>query len=174
MSDAAAAGTRDSAFWQFSLAFYARPGVADACLALQDEKGADVNVMFYMLFLATLSRQIGRADAARIDALIKTWRDAAVVPLRTLRRRLKTGIEPVPATATEALRSAVKRIELEAERIEQEWLERNVPAATLGIQATTQAAAAQANLAAYGALLHGLPDAPVAILLAAYARYTGV
>jgi len=172
MSDAAA-GTRESAFWQFSLAFYSRPGVAEACLALQDEAGVDVNVMFYVLFLAMQSRQIGRADAARIDALIKTWRDAAVVPLRTLRRRLKTGIEPFPAAGTEALRSAVKRIELDAERLEQEWLEQHAPPSTVGTQSVSQVAAAQRNLAAYGALLNGLPDAPVATLLSAYEQYVG-
>ena len=173
MSDAAAAGTRECAFWQFSLAFYARPGVADACLRLQDDAGADVNVMFYALFLAMQSRQIGRADAARIDALIKTWREAAVVPLRTLRRRLKTGIEPFPAATTEELRNAVKRIELEAERLEQEWLEQLAPAASIGARAISQAAAAQSNLAAYGALLDRWPHLPVATLLAAFAQHVG-
>jgi uncharacterized protein (TIGR02444 family) len=169
----AAAGTRESAFWQFSLAFYARPGVADACLQLQDDAGVDVNVMFYVLFLATQRRQIDRTDAARLDSLVKKWRELAVVPLRSLRRRLKTGIEPFPAADTESLRSAVKRIELDAERIEQEWLERHVPASTVGTQSISQVAAAQTNLAAYGALLNGLPDAPVATLLAAYAQYVG-
>ncbi len=146
----AAAGTRESAFWQFSLAFYARPGVADACLQLQDDAGVDVNVMFYVLFLATQRRQIDRTDAARVDSLVKKWRELAV-----------------------SLRSAVKRIELDAERIEQEWLERHVPASTVGTQSISQVAAAQTNLAAYGALLTGLPDAPVATLLAAYAQYVG-
>jgi len=169
----AAAGTRDSAFWQFSLAFYERPGVADACLALQDETGADVNVMFYVLFLARQLRQIDRVDAAHIDASIKGWREIAVVPLRTLRRRLKIGIEPIAIADTEALRSAVKRIELDAERIEQEWLEANVPAATLGTQATSPLAAAQTNLAAYGALLGDLSRAHVATLLAAFAQHAG-
>jgi uncharacterized protein (TIGR02444 family) len=173
MSNAAAAGTRESAFWQFSLAFYARPGVAAACLELQDEAGVDVNVMFYALFVATQLRQIDREDVAHIDASIKAWREIAVVPLRALRRRLKTGIKPIAVGNTEALRSAVKRIELEAERIEQEWLENNVPANTLGAPAKSQVAAAQANLGAYGALLNDLPDAPVATLLAAYAQYVG-
>ena len=136
----AAAGARESAFWQFSLAFYARPGVAAACLELQDNAGADVNVMFYVLFLATQRRQIERDDAAHIDASIKAWREIAVVPLRTLRRRLKTGVEPIAAADSEALRSAVKRIELEAERIEQEWLERSVPASVGRLAASPLAA----------------------------------
>jgi uncharacterized protein (TIGR02444 family) len=173
MPKAAAAGTCESAFWRFSLAFYARPGVAEACLRLQDDAGVDVNVMFYVLFLATQMRQIDRIDVAQIDASIKAWREVAVVPLRTLRRRLKTGIEPVSVADTESLRSAVKRVELEAERIEQEWLEKNVPAPTLGTPSASRVAAAHANLAAYGALLNRLPDAPVAALLAAYAHHVG-
>ena len=168
----AAAGTRDSPFWQFSLAFYARPGVADACLALQDETGADVNVMFYVLFLAGQLRQIDRVDAAHIDASIKAWREITVVPLRTLRRRLKTGIEPIAIADTEALRSAIKRIELDAERIEQEWLETNVPAGTLGVQAQSAVGAAKANLAAYGALLGELSEARIATVLAAFEQHT--
>ncbi len=165
----AAAGALASAFWQFSLAFYARPGVAAACIELQDNASADVNVMFYMLFLATQRRQIGHVDAAHIDASIKAWREIAVVPLRTLRRRLKTGVEPIAGADTEALRSAVKRIELEAERIEQEWLERSVPV-SIGRPAASPLAAARANLDAYGALCGGLPEAPLEILLNAYAR----
>ena len=110
-SSAAAAGSQ-SAFWQFSLAFYARPRVADACLELQDNAGVDVNVMFYLLFIATHQRQVSRDEVARIDALASAWRDHAVLPLRTLRRKLKTGVEPLPVKDTESLRSAVKRLEL--------------------------------------------------------------
>ncbi len=165
----AATGPRDSTFWSFSLGFYAQPGVAAACLELQDNAGADVNVMFYVLFLATTGREISQAEAAQIDASIKAWRETTVVPLRTLRRRLKMGIEPIAAADSEALRSAVKRIELEAERIEQEWLERSVPA-SVGRPAASPLAAARANLDACGALCGGLPAAPVEILLNAYAR----
>jgi uncharacterized protein (TIGR02444 family) len=173
MPSAADAGNRESAFWQFSLAFYARPGVADACLRLQDDAGADVNVMFYMLFLATQRRQIDHAAIARIDASIKAWREIAVVPLRKLRRALKAGIAPLRNTDTESMRTAIKRIELDAERIEQEWLEQHMPAAAIGMQSPSQIAAAQINLAVYGALRNGLPAAPVATLLEAYARHVG-
>ena len=33
--------------WDFSLETYRRPGVEEACLKLQDELGADVNMLFY-------------------------------------------------------------------------------------------------------------------------------
>lgn len=161
----AAAGDHESAFWQFSLDLYARPRVADACLELQDSAGVDVNLLFYLLFLATRSRQVGRGDVARIDALVAAWRERAVLPLRTLRRTLKTGIAPFPLKDTASLRSAIKRIELDAERIEQDMLERLSPAPDTGIPAASRAAAARANLAAYQAFLGGMPATAVDILL---------
>ncbi len=165
-----ATGNPASALWRFSLDFYARPRVPAACLESQDRAGADVNVLLYLLFLATHLRKLERADVARIDALVRAWRDTAVVPLRTLRRQLKSGIPPIPITATDALRSAVKRIELDAERIEQEWLEHHAPVTSLGRPAPSQTAAARANLAAYGAHLKELPATAVETLLAEYAQ----
>jgi uncharacterized protein (TIGR02444 family) len=37
----------DSGFWRFSLSFYGDEQVAEACLLLQDEAAADVNVLLY-------------------------------------------------------------------------------------------------------------------------------
>jgi uncharacterized protein (TIGR02444 family) len=158
-----------SAFWDFSVRFYARPRVAAACLELQDGAGVDVNVLFYLLFLAQHSRQLDRGDVARIDAAVKTWREHVVLPLRTLRRELKNGITPIDVDASTSLRSDVKRIELAAERIEQHTLERLVPESTVGTPARSHVAAARANLAAYGEFLGSLPAAPAEILLEIFA-----
>ena len=38
-------------FWGFSLRIYARQDVPQACLALQDEGGADVNLVLFLLYL---------------------------------------------------------------------------------------------------------------------------
>ena len=162
--------SKSSAFWQFSLAFYARPQVADACVQLQDSAGVDVNLLLYLLFIATHKREVGRDDVARLDALVKAWREQAVLPLRTLRRKLKTGVEPLPAAETESLRSAIKRIELDAEHLEQDLLEQQAPASSLGKLAVSRSAAARGNLAAYGEFLQALPDAPVKILLEAFTQ----
>jgi len=154
-----------SPFWNFSLQFYARPRVAPACLDLQDNAGVDVNVLFYLFFLAEQGRQLDRSDVARIDAAVLPWRERVVKPLRTLRRDLKNGMAPSDAGATAALRTDVKRIELEAEHIEQQTLERLVAASTIGRPASSRAAAARANLAAYGDFLGGMPAGPTKILL---------
>ena len=168
-TNSGAAGDKPSGFWQFSLDFYARPRVAAACLELQDSAGADVNVLLYLLFLATHKRQVARDDVARLDALVAAWRERAVLPLRTLQRALKTGIAPFPVAESASLRSAVKHIELDAEHIEQDLLERLAPASGTGTAAASCTAVARANLAAYQDFLGGIPAAALDILLHAYA-----
>jgi len=37
--------------WRFSVAFYARPGISGALIALQDRAGVDVNLMLFALWL---------------------------------------------------------------------------------------------------------------------------
>lgn len=109
--------------WQFSLAVYTRDGVAEHCLALQSRLGLDVNVLLLMLWAAG---QWGDAPtAAQItdaDSRINAWRHEVVVPLRQLRTRLKSGPAPAPDAMTDVLRKEIKRLELDAERIQQEVL----------------------------------------------------
>ena len=158
----------DSAFWRFSLRFYALPGVAAACIDLQDRHGVDVNVLLFLLFLAEAGRAVSPDDAARIGAGVRAWRDSVVAPLRAARRNLRTPTGKIDPDAAEALRTNVKRVELEAERIQQETLERSFPAAATGTSAASRTVAARANLAAYGSALGGLPDQLLAALLQAF------
>lgn len=167
---AAEPALRDSAFWRFSLRFYALPDVAPACLALQDEANVDVNLLLFLLFLAEQGRAVTRDDVARLDAEIAAWRAEVVEPLRAVRRRLKTGVGDVPPATSETLRNMVKKIELEAERLEQGRLEKE--ASTLGKPAHRETAA-RANLAAYEAHLGGLPQAPRDAVLAGFLARPG-
>ncbi len=162
--------SRDSAFWRFSLRFYALPDVAPACLALQDEAKVDVNLLLFLLFLAEQGRAVTRDDVVRLDAAIAPWRTEVVEPLRAVRRRLKAGVGDVPTAASEALRNMVKKIELEAERLEQGRLESEAP--SLGKPASRDAAA-RANLAAYEAHLGGLPAGPRDLILKAFSASPG-
>ena len=43
----------DGRFWAFSLDVYGRPGVAPACLALQDRHGLDVNLLLFCCWAAS-------------------------------------------------------------------------------------------------------------------------
>src|SRR5436305_5642034 len=109
--------------WTFSLHFYALPGVAPACLRCQDEAGADVNLMLYLLWEARSGVRVAPAGIASIDAEVRDWREQVVQPLRSVRRYLKTVGEPFEEAAK--LREAIKSAELDAERQEQETLSRH-------------------------------------------------
>jgi len=162
----------ESEFWRFSLAFYAQPGIADACLELQDEAGVDVNVMFYLLFLASRMRQADDSDVARIAGIAGIWRDTVVIPLRAVRRALRSAIGPYDPAITSALRSDVKRIELAAERIQQETLERLAPPDSFRPATTDRAGAARTNLAAYRRHLDEFPARPLELVLSAFAQHS--
>ncbi len=143
-----------SAFWDFSLEVYGLPGVADACLALQDRQGADVNLLLLACWLAGRGRRLDAALAARLRAAASEHQDPIVRPLRGARRALKARVataDSLLARPLEALRQTVAAAELEAERVEQLALER------LAQEAPTSGGAAGERLAAINLqLLTGL------------------
>jgi len=139
-----------SPFWTYSLRLYAQPGVPAACLALQDACGVDVNVLLFCLYAAASGRQVGREDVLRMIDLVADWKDSMVVPIRGARRFLKQPPEAFAGIAADALRSRVKAIELEAERLQQEALFASFGMDALGAPAPR---AERANIAAYAAAL---------------------
>lgn len=100
------------ALWRFSLALYARPGVADALIGLQDLGGRDVNLILFALWLgATRAREIDAAGLAAAASAIAPL-NAVVAELRERRRRLKAATE----IDLQALRRRLLALELAAER----------------------------------------------------------
>src|SRR4051794_29915036 len=171
MTDAEAKPSpQGSPFWRFSLQFYRRPGVADACIALQEQSGVDVNLFMYLLWQAGQRRRFSPDEVAWLDSKIGPWRESAVVRLRAVRRALREPPSLMPAATAEAFRTKVKALELEAERLQQQAmyeLETRVP---LGTNVASPAEAARANVAAYETML-GVPFSKptVEVLLAAFA-----
>lgn len=100
--------------WEWALEAYARPGVAPACLALQDADGQNVPLLLAAAWGADQGRTL---DPDRAVALAAAWETDVVGPLRTARRGLKLSRNPIPDTRREALRETVKAVELEAERL---------------------------------------------------------
>ena len=138
-----------SPFWRFSLQFYRQGGVAEACIALQEDSGADVNLVLFLLWHAAQRRRLAPAEIAAIERRIAPWRDMAVIPLRAVRRALKSPPALVAGGAAEAFRTRVKAVELEAERLQQEAMHDVVCAGLFGLEAPSVAEAASANLGAY-------------------------
>lgn len=116
-------------FWAFSLEVYAGPGVAPACLALQDRHGLDVNLLLFCCWAASQGVTLDQRAIAAAAAAVAGWRNQVVKPLRSLRRRLKRESEGFPEAETAALREKVLAVELEAERLEQTRLESLLPPA---------------------------------------------
>jgi uncharacterized protein (TIGR02444 family) len=174
------APSQASPFWQFSLRFYRQPKVADACITLQEDAGVDVNLLLFLLWHATLKRALSTAEVAELESRIGPWREATVLPLRTVRRALKSPPALVAPATAELFRTKIKAIELEAERLQQEAMFALAGTSPLGHEALGHAAlghattsvqeAARGNVAAYAAIASAaFPKAATETLLAALA-----
>jgi uncharacterized protein (TIGR02444 family) len=126
--------------WAFALEIYARPGVAEACLALQNNAGVDVMILLTVTFAAIRHRKLLTADEIKaLDEACHPWREQIVWPLRNIRSRLKTGPAPAPSKEAEQFRSKIKAVELDAERLQNQLLAECLPLGPPGKQPTTPA-----------------------------------
>jgi len=114
-----ASASSGSPFWRFSLRFYRQDGVADACILLQEEAGVDVNLLLFLLWHARRKRTLSASEIAELERRIAPWREMTVIPLRTMRRALKSPPTLVDGATSELFRTRIKAIELEAERLQQ-------------------------------------------------------
>jgi len=136
----------DEALWRFSTAFYARAGVAEALIKLQDRAGFDVNLMLFALWFGLSGRdRFTAAELAAADRAAGPIKGDLVEPLRTLRRRLRSN----PDADIQRLREEIKRLELAAERILQNRLARLAGMPVTDNDPASRLAAAEANLALY-------------------------
>lgn len=99
--------------WEFSLALYARPGVAAACIEAQDHCAADVNLLLYAAWLAQQDLELEQTQWRALEDCVAEWRQRVVQPLRALRRDWQA----LPAAAI--LREQIRALELAAEREQQ-------------------------------------------------------
>jgi uncharacterized protein (TIGR02444 family) len=166
MSDAGPS-PHGSPFWRFSLQFYRLPKVADACIAMQEEAGVDVNLLLFLLWHARQRRGLTVTEVTTLEGKIAPWRDATVIPLRGVRRALKSPPALVEASTAEAFRTRIKAAELEAERLQQEAM---YPLAPLGTEVAGAEEAARSNITAYQEMRGvRLPESATETLLAALA-----
>jgi uncharacterized protein (TIGR02444 family) len=162
--------SEQEALWRFSLAFYAFPGVAEALITLQDQRGFDVNLILFALWLGISGR-----GALGIDLLVAarattgTLQSEIIEPLRSLRRKLRYH----PDDDVQQLREGVKALELASEKAAQARLARLRVRARADASLEDRLAVAHGNFALY-LDAEGMVDGPeaAAILRAldAYAR----
>ncbi|HEY0183343.1 MAG TPA: TIGR02444 family protein [Rhodopila sp.] len=159
-----AKGMRTGAFWAFSLRLYARPGVQQVLLRLQDQEGADVTMVLYILWCASCGHRLDAPALTLVAQRTRSWREGVIGPLRTARRAMKGLVDGSPAA--EALRERVKEAELEAERLLHCALEAR-RAAVPAVCEDSAVAAARAGLAAYAAMVGFMLPASASDLLIA-------
>jgi uncharacterized protein (TIGR02444 family) len=167
MSDTQAR-TETTPFWRFSLHFYRQPGVSEACIALQDDCGIDVNLLLFLLWLADDGQVLSVDDVRKLDDQVRDWRNLTIIPIREVRRALKGARTLVDAGKQEAFRNKVKAVELEAERLQQEALYAFAQSGPLGKPAAPSAAA-RGNVSAYERVMNvTFPRSAFDVLLGAF------
>ncbi|MBD8707363.1 MULTISPECIES: TIGR02444 family protein [Pseudomonas] len=102
-----------SDLWSFTLDFYARPGVEQACLTLQ-ASGANVCALLCGVWMDRRGVQFDPERARQIGQLADPWHEKVVGPLRDVRTRWKA--DAAEDEELKALRDRLKTLELDAER----------------------------------------------------------
>lgn len=114
---------RANPFWRFSLRSYRRPGVQEACLALQERCGADVNLLLFCAWAGRDGRALDEDSLRQTVGRVGHWQSEVIAPLRLARRGLKRQIaDSAVATLAAPLRKRVLALELELESVEQSLL----------------------------------------------------
>lgn len=134
------------------MTLYAKPGVAPACLDVQERHGIDVNALLFSLWLGESGR--GPVPRETLDTAfdaVEGWHAKVVRTLRPLRRQLKSGFDPIDGGLVQALRARIQKVEIDAEHVEQLALAASAAAeapARPGLTAAERAAHAAQHAAA--------------------------
>lgn len=115
-------------FWNYSLALYSKPAVAELCLLAQDRYGVEVNFLLYAAWLSSRGQSLNAFELKRLLGATEQWRQEVIGPLRSLRRQWRS----LPEAAQ--LRTQLQGLELEAERYLQDllWLDYQAAPPVLG------------------------------------------
>lgn len=113
-------------FWDFSVRTYRTENVPEACLALQDERGVDVNMLLYCCWYGATRGTQDLECFNRTFDFSENWASHVVRPLRGVRTWMKHNGCQDPRMPTERCmeyREKVKGVEFTAEKIQQDVLE---------------------------------------------------
>lgn len=109
------------AAWRHLCDLYADPALAAELLRRQDQQGLDVVLHLFARWAEAQGHGLDAAALARAEACVAPWRETVILPLRRLRRAMKT-MAGVEAGAAAEARRQVAAAELAAERAEVEML----------------------------------------------------
>jgi uncharacterized protein (TIGR02444 family) len=143
------------ALWPYALEVYGRPGVEELLIDLQDAHGQCVPYLLWAIWMAASGREADEAAMRNAAELARAWQDAAVAPLRRIRRELKMRVSAGSPHARDSLRQSVEALELEAERMLLQMLEDASPRTpgSCGLRAALQKSVRAWGVDAPGPLL---------------------
>lgn len=107
--------------WDFAAAAYARLGVRELCLRLQDEHGLDVDVLLAAAWAAHEGIRLDAASARVLDEAARPVRERFTLPIRESRRA---------AAHDPELKQHLLAAELRAERLALHALQAALPPAS--------------------------------------------
>lgn len=145
-------------FWEFSLAFYSRERVSAACLSLQNRRGADVNILLFCCWLATLGLKPEAAGLHAAIAAVEAWRRDVLEPLRASRRAVSDQFPEIAKTDRQSIKHGLLSIELECERVAQEKIALAATGHVAPEEGATPLQVASAALEHYLDVVVGTPD----------------
>lgn len=100
----------------FAVAVYSEPGVADACLALQDNHHADVPLLLFCGWYGVYYGQLPSTQLTQASEISRRLGSRLIKPLRKARRWMKThSVDVESEQRWSDLREDIKRAELHAE-----------------------------------------------------------
>ncbi len=115
--------------WQFSNRVYRKPGVAEACLRLQNGMGADVNLLLFAAWYGVTRGVLNEQLIAETQRVSVSWSGAVVKPLRGARTWMKQVADDLLTEHSDSvqqqfrkLREQIKSTELQAEHLQQNML----------------------------------------------------
>ena len=100
----------------WALTVYARPEVEEALLDLQDVGEQNVCLLLWAAWSGESARTLDEEAFEEAADVARAWETAAILALRNVRRDLKKPIPDIETSAREAVREAVKSVEIEAEK----------------------------------------------------------
>ena len=121
-------------FWDFAAGTYRKPGVARACLSLQEQHGVDVNVLLYCCWYGYTRGTMDGPAMERILSFAEPWAENVVRPLRAARTWMKTiGCTEAYIAGEDCmgLREKIKRAELKAEHLQEDRMQELTEGAVL-------------------------------------------
>jgi len=116
-------GENQLELWSRMCVLYQRTGIAPALLELQARYSLDVPLFLGVLLAAVSGISLDEEDIADIIKQVSGWRQAVIIPLRNTREAVKSFTGMTDRVDVVGLREAIKKVELDAERVEVGFLE---------------------------------------------------